>query len=69
MQKFQMNGYTMGYIYPKQYFSTIKKQEIMSSPASEKKLEMIIPSEVRETGTDTCHMMSLLGVVEKNAYK
>ena len=59
----------IGYTYTMHYFSTIKKQEIMSSPASEKKLEMIIPSEVRETGTDTCHMMSLLGVVEKNAYK
>ena len=26
---------------------------------------MIIPREVRGTGTDTCHMISLLGVIEK----
>ena len=25
LQKFQMNGYTMGYIYTMEYFSTIKK--------------------------------------------
>ena len=41
----------------------------MPRPVTEKRVEMIIQSEVRETGTDTCHMMSLLGVVEKNAYK
>ena len=48
-----------------QYFSTIEKQEIMSSPAAGKNIEMIIPSEVRETGTDKCHMIPLLGVIEK----
>ena len=53
----------MGYLYTMRYSSTIKKQEIMSSPASEKKLEMIIPSEVRETDTDKHHMISLLGVI------
>ena len=53
----------MGYIYPKQYFSTIKKQEIIPSPATEKNVKMIIPREVRETGTDKQHMISLLGVI------
>ena len=51
----------MGYIYPKQYFSTIKKQEIIPSPATEKIVKMIIPREVRETGTDKYRMMSLPG--------
>ena len=51
---------TMGYIYTMQYFSTIKKQEIMPSPVTEKKVEMIIRSEVRETETDKHHMISLL---------
>ena len=36
----------------------------MPSPVTEKKLEMIIQSEVRETGTGK-HMISLLGVIEK----
>ena len=52
-----------GYMYTIQYFSTIKNQEIMSSLATEKKVEMIIPSEVRETETDKHHMISLLGVI------
>ena len=50
-----------GYMYTIQYFSTIKNQEIMSSLATEKKVEMIIPSELRQTGRDKYHMMSLLG--------
>ena len=37
----------------------------MPSPVTEKKLEMIIQSEVRETGTDKHHMISLLSVIEK----
>ena len=44
-----------------QYFSTIKKQEIIPSPATEKKVKVIIPGEVKETGTDKYRMMSLLG--------
>ena len=50
-----------GYMYTIQYFSTIKNQEIMSSLATEKKVEMIIPSELRQTGRDKYHMISLLG--------
>ena len=38
----------MGHIYTMQYFSKIRKQEIMPSPAPGNKVEMIIPSEVRE---------------------
>ena len=54
-----------GYTYTMQYFSTTKKQEILPSPAAGKTLVMIIPREVRGTGTDMCHMISLLGVIEK----
>ena len=36
--------------------------------ATGKKVDMIIPSEVRGTGTDKCHIISLLGVI-KNGYK
>ena len=50
-----------GYMYTIQYFSTIKNQEIMSSLATEKKVEMIIPSELRQTWRDKYHMISLLG--------
>ena len=35
----------------------------MSSPVTEKKLEIIVQSEVRETVTDKHHMISLLGVI------
>ena len=34
----------------------------MPNPASEKKIEMIIPSEVRETRKDKYHMTSFLGI-------
>ena len=50
-----------GYMYTIQYFSTIKNQEIMSSLATEKKVEMIIPSELRQTWRDKYHIISLLG--------
>ena len=53
---------TIGYIYTAQYFSTLKKQEIRPSMATGKKVEMIILSEVRETGIDKYHIISLLGV-------
>ena len=51
---------TIGYINTVQQFSTLKKQEIRPSMATGKKVEMIIPSEVRETGRDKYHMISLL---------
>ena len=51
----------IGYTYTMHYFSTIKKQEIIPSPATEKNVKMIIPREVRETGTDKYRVMSLPG--------
>ena len=36
----------------------------MSSLATEKKVEMIIPSELRQTGRDKYHMISLLSGIK-----
>ena len=41
-----------GYMYTVQYFSTIKKSEIMPKPATGEKIEMIILSEVRNAERD-----------------
>ena len=35
----------------------------MQSPATEKEGDVVIPSEVRETGSSKYHMVSLLGVI------
>ena len=40
-----------------------KKEDIMQSPATEKEGDVVIPSEVRETGSSKYHMVSLLGVI------
>ena len=50
-------------MYTMQYFSAIRKQEMMASPATGSRVEMIIPSEVRETGRDKYHVISPLGVI------
>ena len=50
----------MWYINTMEYYSAIKKHEIMSFPATGKEVEMIILSEVR-TGRYKYHMISLLG--------
>ena len=39
------------------------EKEDMQSPATEKKVDMVIPSEVRETGSYKYHMISLLGII------
>ena len=38
----------MGYMYTMQYYSDVKKDEIMPFPVTRKKLEIIILSEVSE---------------------
>jgi len=38
----------MGYMYTMQYYSDVKKDEIMPFPFTRKKLEIIILSEVSE---------------------
>ena len=50
----------MWYIYAMEYYSAIKKNEIMSSTATWRDLEMIILSEVSQTEKDKYHMISLI---------
>ena len=49
----------MWYIYTMEYYSAIKKNEIMPSAATWMDLEIIIPSEVSQTEKDKYHMISL----------
>ena len=46
--------------YTRQYYSGMKKNETTPFPVTGKKLEMIILSEVSETGKDKYHRLSLL---------
>ena len=55
----------MWYIYIIQYYSKIKRDEIMPFPVTGKKPEMIILS---ETGKDRCHRIPFL-VEPKNGHK
>ena len=50
----------MGYIYTMEYYSAIKKNEIMPFAATWMDLEMIILSEVSQTEKDKYHMISLI---------
>ena len=43
-----------------EYYSAIKKNEIMPSAATWMDLEMIILSEVSQAENDKCHMISLI---------
>ena len=47
------------YIYIMEYYSAIKKNEIMSFAETWRDLEMIILSEVSQTEKDKYHMISL----------
>ena len=47
------------YIYTMEYYSAIKKNEIMSFAATWIDLEIIILSEVSQTEKDKYHMISL----------
>ena len=49
----------MWYIYAMEYYSAIKKNEIMPFAATWMDLEMIILSEVSQTEKDKYHMISL----------
>ena len=48
------------YIYTMEYYSAIKKNEIMPSAATWMDLEIIIPSEVSQTDKDKYHMILLI---------
>ena len=50
----------MWYIYKMEYYSAIKKNEIMPFAAAWMDLEIIILSEVSQTEKDKYHMISLI---------
>ena len=50
----------MWYIYTMEYYSAVKKNEIMPFAATWIQLEMIILSEVSQTEKDKYHMISLI---------
>ena len=50
----------MWYIYTIEYYSTVKKNEIMPSVATWMALEIIILTEVRQTDKDKDHMITLI---------
>ena len=50
----------MWYIYTMEYYSAIKKNEIMSFAATWMQLEIIILSEVSKKEKDKYHMISLI---------
>ena len=50
----------MWYIYTMEYYSTIKKNEIMPSPATWMDLETVILSEVSQTEKDKYYTISLI---------
>ena len=57
------------YIYIIEYYSTIKKNEIMPFEATWMALEIIILSEVSQTEKDKYHMISLICGIFKKWYK
>ena len=56
----------MWYIYTMEYYSAIKKNEIMSFAATWIDLEVIILSEVSQTEKDKYYMISLICGILKN---
>ena len=50
----------MWYIYTVEYYSAIKKNEIMPFAAKWMQLEILILSEVRQKEKDKCHMTSFI---------
>ena len=50
----------MGYLYTMEYYSAIKKNEIMPFAVTRMDLEIVILSEVSQTEKDKYHMISLI---------
>ena len=50
----------MWYIYAMEYYSAIRKNEIMPFAATQMDLEIIILSEVSQTEKDKYHMISII---------
>ena len=55
-----MDKEDVAYIYTMEYYSAIKKDEIMPFAATRMDLEIIILSEVRQKEKDKYHMISLI---------
>ena len=55
----------MWYIYTMEYYSAIKKNEIVPFAATWMDLEIIILSEVSQTGKDKYHIISFIHVIKK----
>ena len=55
-----MNGKRRGGIYTREYYSAMKKNEIMPFVATWMDLEIIMLSEVSQTEKDKYHMISLI---------
>ena len=57
----------MWYLYIMEYYSAIKKNEILPFAATQMDLEIIILSEVSQTKKDKYHMISLIyRILKKN---
>ena len=59
----------MWYTYTVEYYSAIKKNEIMSFAATWMDLEIVILSEVSQTEKDKYHMILLICGIFKRWYK
>jgi len=62
----------MWYIYTMEYYSAIKKNEIMPFAATWMDLEIIIQSKVSQTEKDKYHityMWNLIKMIQKNLFK
>ena len=53
----------MYYIYTMEYYSGIKKNDIMPFVATWMELETLILSEISQKKKDKCHLISLISVI------
>ena len=65
-----MDKEDVAHIYTMEYYSSIKKNEIMPLAATWMDLEIIILNEVNQTEKDKCYMVSLIcGIFKKKRYR
>ena len=60
-----MNKENVVHIYIMEYYSVIKKNEVMPLAASWMDLDTVILSEIIQTGKDDYHMISLMSNLKK----